>query len=213
MNLHEIEEKKITDQIYTYIKSQILDEHYKVEEKIPERIICETFNTSRTTVRTAISKLKDEGWLYVKAKSGTYVASIDKAEMKENFEVRLMLEPAILAMAIPNITKDDIDEMRNTCKEMSLVEDINEFQKLEQSIHDRVELRCGNRLLVNIMNGMVSSYQRLSSKTTKNVDRREDCVREWKKIIDAVEAKDVEYAKQRMLQHILNATDLYWENF
>ncbi|GGJ94180.1 HTH-type transcriptional repressor DasR [Lentibacillus kapialis] len=65
--------------LYAYIKSDILNKikagDYKVGERIPTEVkLCETFNTSRTTIRAALNQLTMEGYLTRRQGSGTFVA-------------------------------------------------------------------------------------------------------------------------------------------
>lgn len=65
--------------LHAYIKDEILKKiksaEYKVGERIPTELeLCNTFNTSRTTIRTALSQLTTEGYLSRQQGSGTFVA-------------------------------------------------------------------------------------------------------------------------------------------
>ncbi|MBU5467606.1 GntR family transcriptional regulator [Virgibacillus sp. MSJ-26] len=65
--------------LHAYIKEELLNSikanKYKKGEKIPTELeLCETFNVSRTTVRTALNQLTLEGYLIRKQGKGTYVA-------------------------------------------------------------------------------------------------------------------------------------------
>ena len=61
------------EQIVSDIKSNILNGKYKSHDKLTERVLCEQFNVSRTPIRQALLLMKEEGWLYSKSNSGTYV--------------------------------------------------------------------------------------------------------------------------------------------
>lgn len=65
--------------LHAYIKDEILNKirsnEYKVGEKIPtEHALCELFNVSRTTIRTALNQLTTEGYLVRHQGKGTFVA-------------------------------------------------------------------------------------------------------------------------------------------
>lgn len=65
--------------LHAYIKDELLDriksEKYKKGEQIPTELeLCEEFNVSRTTVRTALNQLTLEGYLERHQGKGTYVA-------------------------------------------------------------------------------------------------------------------------------------------
>ena len=103
------------EQIVSDIKSNILNGKYKSHDKLTERVLCEQFNVSRTPIRQALLLMKEEGWLYSKSNSGTYVSPVDRNDVIENYKARMSLEPVVLEMAFPNITKGDIAEMRRIC--------------------------------------------------------------------------------------------------
>lgn len=65
--------------LHSYIKEELLEkiksETYKPGDKIPTEFeLCETFDVSRTTVRTALNQLTLEGYLVRKQGKGTFVA-------------------------------------------------------------------------------------------------------------------------------------------
>ncbi|WP_053220005.1 GntR family transcriptional regulator [Virgibacillus senegalensis] len=65
--------------LHAFIKEEILTRiksgHFQVGEKIPTELeLCTSFNVSRTTVRTALNQLTQEGYLLRHQGRGTYVA-------------------------------------------------------------------------------------------------------------------------------------------
>lgn len=200
---------EIAEEIYCYIKQEILNEHLVVNEKLSERIICEHFNVSRTIVRMAVNKLVNEGWLYVKPKSGTYVAPVNVEGLKESFGVRMILEPSIVSMAVPFITQSDIDNLKENCNQMKSCSD-EEFRRLEVNNHLIIESRCENKLLLKMVVELQDSYLRLAM-ITRSGERRKESINEWEKITLAVESKNSELAKQYMIRHMMNAMDVFWK--
>jgi len=60
--------------VYNYLLGLIQNECYE-HDKIPsESMLCQKFNLSRLTVRQGINKLKNEGYLYSRRGSGTFVS-------------------------------------------------------------------------------------------------------------------------------------------
>ncbi|UQS81840.1 GntR family transcriptional regulator [Bombilactobacillus folatiphilus] len=63
-------------QIHNQIKQEIAQGKWQVGQRIPaERLLADEFQVSRMTMRQAIQTLVEEGILYRKVGSGTYVAS------------------------------------------------------------------------------------------------------------------------------------------
>ena len=74
----------------------ILDQKLKPGIKLPEEEICAAFKVSRTIVRKVLVILEQEGILRISPGRGAYVASPDKAEVMEIFEILRMLSEHII---------------------------------------------------------------------------------------------------------------------
>lgn len=201
----------ITDAIYMYVKDMILHNQLVEHEKISERVLCEKFDTSRTTIRSSIAKLKEDGWVYSKAKSGTYVAPIDQVRMKECYQIRMILEPSVVAYAMYYLKSEDLEQLRYNCSYMQSCSD-EEYRELEIMNHKIIENRCMNRTLVGLVENMKDMYERLVAQNSKSMLRRKASLYEWQRILDAIDMKDVELAKQCMSRHVLNGMDEYWKS-
>lgn len=80
---------KNIDMIVSELDEMIGSKKFKINEKLPSEIVmAKYFNVSRMTYRAAVKKMQDEGKLYIKHGSGTFVvpslpkieSSIDKLE-------------------------------------------------------------------------------------------------------------------------------------
>lgn len=207
-----METKEITDKIYEEVKKKILSGELKENTKISERSLCEMYETSRTTIRSAIKKLKNDGWLYVQAKSGTYVSPVDIKVIKDNFEVRLILEPNMINMAMMRITKDDIVRMKMNCSNMLNCDNMEEYVLSEADNHNLIKEKCNNNTIIKIIDEMMSNIHRITYKIGITEQRRKASVIEWQKIIRSIELKDNYMAKLYFTQHIMNSSEAYWDN-
>ncbi|WP_176461865.1 GntR family transcriptional regulator [Anaeromicrobium sediminis] len=203
---------KMTDEICKDIKNKILVGELKENTKISERYLGNLYDTSRTTIRSAINKLKDDGWLYVQAKSGTYVSPVDTKAISDNFQVRLLLEPNMLLLAIPNITNEDILRLKKNCDSMENG-DTEKYGYYEADNHNVIKEKTDNKVIVNIINDMMDNILRITSKTSLLDKRKEASINEWRKIIHYLELGDGYMASQYMTQHIINSSDTFKKNF
>lgn len=207
-----MENHKMTDEIYKEIKNKILTGELKENTKISERYLCDLFETSRTTIRSAINRLKNDGWLYVQAKSGTYVSPIDIKAIEDNFQVRFLLEPNMISLALPNITNEDILRLKKNCDCMENGGP-EKYGYCEADNHNVIKERTDNKVIVNIINDMMDNILRITSRASLSTNRKEESVKEWRKIIHYLELGNGYMASQYMVQHILSASDAFWENF
>lgn len=193
------------DQIYQYVREQILIGNLKENDKIGERTIGEQFGVSKTVVREAFYELKKNGWIYAVEKSGTYVAPVDIQAIIENYEGRIRLEPVALAMAFPFLTKEDIDQMRQLLDQMTYGSRLNYIQA-ETELHLLFIKKTRNRYVVDFFSGMHEGMMRAASQTSSGSGQRmKDSLREWKQVIDLLDAGDILMACHFLEMHIVGS--------
>lgn len=123
----------LASQVEEELMNYILHEPVEIGEKIPnEYELAEKFGVGRSTIRETVKSLATKGILEVRRGSGTYV--ISKSTIEEDplglakftdkyalalelFEVRLMLEPEIAALASSYATQEERENLRRLCDE------------------------------------------------------------------------------------------------
>ena len=199
------------DLIYQHVREQILIGNLRENDKIGERMIGEQFGVSKTVVREAFYELKKNGWIYAKEKSGTYVAPIDDQAIIENYEGRIRLEPVVLAMAFPFLDKQDITRMRELLGRME-EGSRSEYIQCETELHLLVIRKTNNRYVADFFSAMHEGMMRAASRTSSGSgQRKKDSVREWKKIIDLLEAGDILMACHFLEMHIIGSYNSFCE--
>ena len=83
---------------YQKIKAAILNEMYEPNQILNERKLAEEFQISRTPVREALKILEGEGWVKIIPWKGAIVNQITQKEIDEIFQIRLIIEPAIIEL-------------------------------------------------------------------------------------------------------------------
>lgn len=125
--------KPLGAQIEDELMKYILQEPVEPGQKIPNEFeLAERFGVGRSTIREAVKGLVSRGILEVRRGSGTYVISMntldedplgfgkmeDKYKMAlDLFEVRLMIEPEIAAIACRNADEDELVTLKRLCDE------------------------------------------------------------------------------------------------
>jgi DNA-binding GntR family transcriptional regulator len=98
----------VASRIYAALKLQIIDGRYGPGDRITEKNIAHEFNTSRTPVREAMRQLVADGFALFKPNSGTVVRSWTPAQVREVFDLRVLLESKIAGLAAVRMTPSDI---------------------------------------------------------------------------------------------------------
>lgn len=187
------------------MREQILIGNLKENDKIGERAIGEQFGVSKTVVREAFYELKKNGWIYAKEKSGTYVAPVDDQAIIENYEGRIRLEPVVLAMAFPFLTAEDISRMRELLERMKEGTRA-EYIQSETGLHLLFIQKTNNRYVSEFFSSMHEGMMRAAARTSVNSgQRKQDSLRDWKQIIDLLEAGDILMASHFLEMHIIGS--------
>jgi len=89
------------DRIRDVLVSRILDGTYVAGTQLKELSLAREFNVSQTPIREALRELEGSGLVTNERFRGTRVRGADSAEMRESYELRIMLEVRSVYLAVP----------------------------------------------------------------------------------------------------------------
>jgi len=87
----------LAEQVYTELKSQMHEFRLVPGDRFSEVEIGRRLGVSRTPVREALFRLRNEGLLDVESKSGWFVRPIDFDKLEQLYDLRVVLELASVA--------------------------------------------------------------------------------------------------------------------
>lgn len=94
-DLHNGAKKCLYEQLYTFIKSDILNGRFKIGEKLPsKRSFASHLKVSVITVENAYAQLIAEGYIYTIEKKGYFVAQVDTKPQKSTQITSTVQRPA-----------------------------------------------------------------------------------------------------------------------
>ena len=110
----------IYDQIYTQIKSQIINGSLKEDEMLPSiRGLAKDLRISFITTKHAYDELEKEGFLYTVPGKGCFVAPKNLELLREENlkKIESHMEQIAILAASCNLTKEDLKAMLDFCME------------------------------------------------------------------------------------------------
>ena len=110
--------KSLNDKAYEFIVHKLSSGEIKPGQKLSEPSLALACGVSCTPVREAVRRLIEEGVLYQIVKSGTYVTGFGAKEVSDAYEIRSVIESAMLAEAVEKLTKKDLAVLQDTCNRM-----------------------------------------------------------------------------------------------
>jgi len=160
-----IEKNSLTDQIFEYIKDQIISGNWKPGEKIPsETELAESLGVSRMSLRTAIQKANVLGLTVTQIGEGTFVkdfnmrsylqelyrASIITWDNEQINDLRVILQIGGVRLALMTPPLDweaKTQELRDIIIQMERVaanKDLELFHQLDITLHRLICSLCAN---------------------------------------------------------------------
>jgi len=98
--------------IVEQLRRDILDGTYAAGEQLRQDALAATFQVSRIPVREALFQLEAEGLVRIEPHKGAIVSAFSLEEIDDVFDLRLLLEPRLLAQSAPLLTAADFAELR-----------------------------------------------------------------------------------------------------
>ncbi len=89
--------KTLKDSALAHLRQAIVLGHFKPGERLIERVLCERLQVSRTVVRECVRHLESERLVTVVPNTGPSVTVLDRAEVREIYEIRALLESAAVS--------------------------------------------------------------------------------------------------------------------
>jgi len=155
----------ISDQVYNYIKGEIVEGNWKPGEKIPsENTLCKTLNVSRVSVRAAIKKLSSIGLIESFQGKGTFVCkegnfhpindlysvmAISQNDRLSMFEFRKIIEVASAGYAAMRATTDVVNAMNQAIINLEASDDIQEIINYGVEFHKLLIHSTNNSIIIH----------------------------------------------------------------
>ncbi|WP_078410444.1 GntR family transcriptional regulator [Priestia abyssalis] len=204
MSLFKVQQSlSLKQQAYEGIKNAIILHKIPPGGTLFERDLSESLGISRTPVREAIPLLELEGWVKSIPRKGTFVSQITAVDVEEVIQIRRALEVLVIELLIPKITERDIEQLNEIyVKQLEYVEDSGQFISADKDFHSYLAQLSGNRRLINLM-GTISDQIRWFGVSALNLpNRTEQTLKEHAWLIECLKNKEVEKAKEAVLEHI-----------
>ncbi|PKP85163.1 MAG: FadR family transcriptional regulator [Alphaproteobacteria bacterium HGW-Alphaproteobacteria-2] len=128
-------------------------------ERLPtERTLARQFGVSRATVRRVLGRMEQEGLIYRRVGSGTFIAErpVQPQEgptwrdtgPKELMEARLTVEPRLARVFVENARPGDVERVRLCVERSEASRSFEEFELWDESLHEALVAGTHNRLLI-----------------------------------------------------------------
>ena len=215
-----VQTSRLYEQIVQQIEESILKGALKGGDQLPsERELATQFGVSRTAVREAVKALHEKGLVEAQPGRGTFVTKGSPQAMRQTLdwilrvaqpegtahvvEVREILEPEIAALAAARANEEAVVSLREAVAVMDNAKrDPDAFIEADLDFHLALAEAAGNPLILSLIDSIVAVLRDQRMRIFQVEGGPERGQYHHKKILEAVEHRDPEGARDAMRAHL-----------
>ncbi len=214
---------RLSDSVIQAIKEMIAEDGFKPGDKFySENELTKKLQVSRSSIREAMRILEVTGRVNVRQGKGIFITDkqgqqfsefsswlkANEQSIRDNFEVRLIIEPKAAGYAAEKADKKDIAKMEEAFKSfVSYANDLNVEEAIvcDGKFHRLLAAATKNKTLHVLMKAMIMNLPNGWISSLYTPGRIEQTVDEHKNILQAIKKHDKHGAENAMTRHLLNA--------
>ena len=194
--------------IYDIIKHRIVNCEILPGHALYEDHFAEEFGTSRTPVREALLKLRNDGLVSILPRKGTFISQITVQSVYEIYQLRRLLEPGVGTEVKDHVDSDRLAEFRGIFERIPFEQELlQDWFRFDREFHTYLVECTGNGMLLMLYEYIMNHQQRVSILAAKQPLRLQETAKEHAAIIDALLDKDDARITTAILAHIRASWD------
>ncbi len=200
--------------VVDYIKETILSGVYKAGDHVLESEVALKLGISRAPVREGLKELEKEGIVTVLPRKGTYVTKFTLEDIKEVFDIRLLLENNILEILVneSKLKEDDFNALENIVNEMVKIANSKEDElnkailvnMKDMEFHKFLWQKSGSSRRVEILSGIFFQLRMAMLYDTNKTGNLFITATDHYEIIKHLRNSDLESCKRSLREHIVS---------
>ncbi|KRE23364.1 GntR family transcriptional regulator [Agromyces sp. Soil535] len=152
----------LTDQVQARLREEILSAKWRPGDLLLEAELAARYGVSKTPVREALRLLAEQGWIVTIPRKGYLVRPLRLHDIKEVFELRLLLEPGLFAHAARGGAAAHFELLRQLVTRTAEEEDPDDSQASPgREFHMAAVRMADNTRASVIVSGLLDEVRRL----------------------------------------------------
>ena len=185
------------------LRRAILNGELAGGSRLVQAELAATLEVSTTPIREALRDLASEGLVRFDPHRGAVVTEIDRDDLLDIYELRRLLEPHAMRLAVPHVTDHLIAQLRKVHQRMIDDPHSASFVDLNRTFHMAIYEAGASPRLLSIIRSLEDAAVMYVGAAVKHVSGlREDANRDHGAILDALEARDADAAVAVIDHHL-----------
>jgi DNA-binding GntR family transcriptional regulator len=202
--------QSLHDAVLAQLRKRVVEAYWPAGSVIPEALVCQELDVSRTPVREALKVLAAEGLVELLPRSGARVKLLSPTEVRELFETIAILEAAAGRAACERASDAEIESIRALHQELLAAHGADDragYFDANKRIHLAIARASGNEVLANMHQQLMTRMQRVRFACSREDNEWARSIHEHDDIFDALSRRD----GTRLAELIMLHMDHGWE--
>lgn len=199
-----MESRPIREIAYDVLKHAIVSGEIPAGERIIETDYAERLHISRTPLREALRKLERDGLVEYVLRRGVVVRAFTINDVEEIYTIRNSLEMLTLPAIIEKATPEHIADLRRRLAEVDELlekDDVDAISPLARAFHWALTSISNQHRILRVIESQDEYINRFSLMAIRQENHRYEAQAEHRRMVDLIEARDLEGLRQLMRAH------------
>jgi DNA-binding GntR family transcriptional regulator len=192
------------------LRERIAAGRYEPGQQLRQEVLARDFGVSVPPVREALKTLEAEGQVVYVPRRGYSVARLSRAELREAYRIRDLLETEAIARAVGTLTRDDLARMRGAVRDMERAQrsaDVTALTAANRRFHFTVFEAAAMPRMADMIRMLWDGTDHYRSRYFATAAHRDRVRAEHAEILQAVARGDAGAAAELSRQHRDHALD------
>lgn len=198
--LAEASPERLSDQAYTAIKRAIINCALPPDAEVSEAQLALRFGFGKAPIRQALSRLSQERLVSAQPRRGYRVAPVTLRDVRELFELRLLVEPKTARLAAGRVERSELQRLDAVCQAAVYSpgdrDSAERFLAANREFHLAIARAAGNQRMTALLTQLLEECERLLHIGLALRNRSEEIRDEHELLIDALGRGDADAAER-----------------
>jgi DNA-binding GntR family transcriptional regulator len=193
------------DRVYDTLREAIVSAELEPGRRLSENELADRLGVSRTPVREALVRLRDDRLVAIVPQLGTFVTLIAADAVADAHFVREALECSAIRIAAERAVARDLVELQANLAEQELAEESGHaeaFDALDEALHRGICELSGREVAWRISQRARGQLDRVRRLSIPAPGYRRQMIVEHREVLDAVAANDADGAERALRHHL-----------
>ncbi len=194
----------LTDYATGKIRDAIIEGTIALGAKLSEKDLSAALGISKTPVREALLRLKNEGLIDIRPRIGTYVFCLERRDIERIGEYRRILESSAVELAMNRNGERLGASLRRSVERMGADLEggrVADYVREDAVFHQIIFENCGNEYVAEGYRSIASKVQAVRNRLSHDRQTLDRSFADHLRIVDTVESGDLPAAKTQILEH------------